>query len=296
MREGRYADGDILAGARAFLTSVAMNDVVFRVVTIVGPVGAAISWAFVPGVWDSYFTLTESRQHPSMAWPITLTVLGVVAVAVPAVLQLHRVWATKQAAEETTTEQAELVGWVKGYLTPTFEALPQVVVGGEQGRAALASIRSAILGTVAAICGPSGVSVRAVWFEATNRTLSSKEWKGGSSNSQRRFVRGGKDKVGGMAWEVAATGRPVLHRDVINNPPDGYQRGPHSAYGTFITCGVLGLNDEVRGMINVDAPRADDLTDVDATIVGVCAKVLGVAYALSDQAGTVASSSAGRTQ
>ena len=35
-------------------------------------------------------------------------------------------------------------------------------------------------------------------------------------------------------------------------------------------------------MLNVDGPRANDLTQMDAMIVGFCAKVLGAAYALSE--------------
>lgn len=285
--QAQHADGDIVAGARGFVTSVAMNDIAFHAITVAGALGAAVSWAFLPGVWEKYDELTEGQMHPSLTWPVLLTVLGVMAVAVPLWLQFHRRWTLKQLAEENTAEQAELVGWAKGYLTPVIEALPQVIEGGQAGRAALASIRSTILGTLQAICGPSGGGVRAVWFEATAQTLTSKEWKGGSSNTKRKFVRRAADKEGTIAWERAATGLPELYPDVLNDPPKGYQRGPHSKYETFISCGVLGGGGEVLGMLNVDAPHANDLTEIDATIVGVSAKLLGVAYSLSDPPGKV---------
>lgn len=287
MGEAHHADGDIIAGARGFVTSVAMNDVAFHTLSVIGALGAAVAWAFLPGIWEGYNEASNDHQQPSLFWPVTITVLGVLAVITPLGLQFQRRWVIKKLDEESTTEQAELVGWAKGYLTPAIEALPQVAVGGEAGKAALASIRATILGTLQAICGPSGVGVRAVWFEASGQTLSSKEWTGGVCKTKRRFVRRNADKAGTLAWERAATGLPVLYSDVINNPPEGYERGPNSTYETFISCGVLGSSDEVRGMLNVDAPRADDLTEIDATIVGVCAKVLGVAYSLSDLPGSV---------
>jgi len=273
-----------------------MNDIAFHAVTVMGALGAAVTWAVLPGVWEGYQELTTGQQHPSMFWPVVATAAGVIAVVIPLWLQFHRRWVIKDLAEESTTEQAELVGWAKGYLTPVIEALPQVAAGGESGRAALASIRSTILGTLQAICGPTGVSVRAVWFEVSGQTLAPKEWSGGVCNTRRRFVRRAADIAGTAAWEIAATGLPVLYTDVIEAPPEGYERGANSTYKTFITCGVLGPGDEVLGMINVDAPNVDDLTDIDATIVGVSAKVLGVAYSLSELTGSVQLKRAGRAR
>lgn len=287
MGKAHHADGDIVAGARGFVTSVAMNDLAFHTLSIVGALGAAVTWAFLPGIWEGYHEASNAQQHPSLFWPAAITFLGVLAIVVPLGLQFHRRWVARQLAEENTTEQAELVGWAKGYLTPAIEALPQVAAGGEAGKTALASVRATILGTLQAICGPSGVGVRAVWFEASGQTLLSKEWTGGVCNTKRRFVRRATDKAGTVAWERAATGLPILYNDVINDPPEGYLRGSNSTYETFISCGVLASNDEVRGMLNVDAPHANDLTEIDATIVGVCAKVLGVAYSLSDLPGRV---------
>lgn len=178
----------------------------------------------MPGIWEGYNEASNDHQH-------SLPLLAGDHYSPGRPCRYHSAWSSvptplviKKLDEESTTEQAELVGWAKGYLTPAIEALPQVAVGGEAGKAALASIRATILGTLQAICGPSGVGVRAVWFEASGQTPS-KEWTGGVCK-KRRFVRRNADKAGTLAWERAATGLPVLYSDVINNPPEVMSEGP----------------------------------------------------------------------
>lgn len=287
MDETQHADGDIGAGLRGFVTSVVANDAVFYTIFVVCSVVAAAGWAFTPTVWERYLTSLAGPTPGSLLWPLLVTAAAVLGTAVPIALQFHKRWLAQQVADRKTTEQAELIALINSFLTPCIETLPDVARGGAAGLDALATVRRAILSTVQQICGPSGANVRVVWFEADKQTMTPKQWLGGTCNSTRKFTNRRNDTAGTTAWETARTGLPVLWEDLSKQTPDGYSRNPASTYATFITCGVLGRNDEVRGMLNVDAPLANDLTDIDKMVVGVCAKVLGTAYALSEPRGTV---------
>ena len=248
---------------------------------------AAAAWAFVPVTWTMYSDGQQAKDPPSVAWPVIITLVAVVATAVPLLLQFFKGRVLLALANEQTNEQAELIGLINGYLTPCIETLPQVASGGKEGSEALAAVKRSILGTVQQICGPSGGGVRAVWFEARGQTMTAKDWVGGECNSGRKFVNRRTDLAGSTAWSTARTGLPVLYTDLQVEAPSGYEPGANSKYQTFITCGVLGQGDELVGMLNVDAPNANELTEIDKVVVGVCAKILGAAYSLSEPRGTV---------
>lgn len=281
MDETQHADGDIGAGLRGFVTSIVANDAAFYVIFVLCAVVAAAGWAFTPTVWDRYLASLAGTAAGPVVWPLLVTAAAVLGTVVPIALQFHKRWLAEKVADQKTTEQAELIALINSFLTPCIETLPDVAAGGPSGIAALATVRRAILGTVQQICGPSGAQVRVVWFEADKQTMVAKEWLGGACNSTRRFTNRKNDVAGTTAWETARTGLPVLWEDLTKSAPVGYTRNPASSYATFITCGVLGRNDEVRGMLNVDAPVANELTEIDKMVVGVCAKLLGTAYALS---------------
>lgn len=280
MSETQHADGDIGAGLRGLISSIVANDRVLPAFNFLSAVGAAAAWAFIPDLWSRFLEAHASTR--SMIWPVTVTVVALGATGLPLWLEYHRRWLAREIAEEMRSGQAELIALIQAYLIPCIETLPAVSVGGPDGREALAGVRRALLGTVQQICGPNGGGVRAVWFEVQRQTLVAKEWTGGNCNSRRKFANNSKDKAGTATWETARTGLPVLYADLTKQAPSGYQRRSDSNYQTFITCGVLGAQGEVVGMLNVDAPSVGDLTEIDKTVVGVCAKVLGVAVALSE--------------
>jgi len=278
--ETQHADGDIGAGVRGLISSIVANDRVFPAFNIVSAVVAAAAWAFMPDLWSQF--LDADANTRSMIWPAAVTVVALGATVLPLWFEFHRRWLAREIAEEMRSGQAELIALIHAYLTPCIETLPAVAAGGSEGREALAGVKRALLGTVQQICGPNGGGVRAVWFEAQKQTLVAKEWTGGNCNSKRKFANNSKDKAGTATWETARTGLPVLYADLTKQAPSGYQRRSESNFQTFITCGVLGAQGEVVGMLNVDAPCVGDLTEIDKTVVGVCAKVLGAAVALSE--------------
>lgn len=286
MDDTQHADGNVAAGLRGLATSLVTNRRAFNTTLIGCALGSAASWAFIPNAWQAYVESPEAtRGWPLL--PLSLTIVGIVAIGLPTWFQLHKDWVSSKVAEEQAEEQekeeAELVGLLQGYLAPLIEELPMVAVPGQAGREALTSIRKGVMGTTQAICGPPGGGVRAVWFEATAQTLSPKDWTGGSCNSSRKFTKRQPDEAGVEAWRVASTGLPRLYDDLSRAAPPGYRRGPNSSYATFITCGVLGSSGEVRGMLTIDAPTANLLTEVDAVVVGVCCKVLSAACSLSER-------------
>jgi hypothetical protein len=285
--ETQHADGDIGAGVRGLFSSLVANDIGFFAAVVICAIGAAAGWAFTPSSWDRYLVSLAGPSPASVVWPLLITGAAVIGTAAPIALQFHKRWLTQQIEHRKATEQAELIALIKSFLTPCIETLPDVAAGGSAGIVALATVRRAILSTVQHICGPSGAEVRVVWFEADKQTMVAREWLGGQCNSTRRFTNRRSDVAGTTAWETARTGLPTLWADLSKQAPRGFKRNPASDYATFITCGVLGRGDEVRGMINVDAPKAKDLTEIDKSIVGVCAKLLGTAYALSELRGSV---------
>lgn len=279
MSETQHADGDIGAALRGLISSIVANDRAFPAFNIISAAVAAAAWAVFPDLW-SQFLETDANAR-SLLWPVTMTIVALASTGLPLWFEFHRRWLAREIADEMRSGRAELIALIHVYLTPCIEILPAVAAGGPDGREALASVKRALLGTVQQICGPNGGGVRAVWFEAQKQTLVAKEWTGGTCNSKRKLSNNSKDKAGTATWETARTGLPVLYADLAKQAPSGYERRPDSSYQTFITCGVLGAQGEVVGMLNVDAPAAGDLTEIDKTVVGVCAKVLGAAVALS---------------
>lgn len=290
MSGARSAQVSIRSSLKEFFDSVAANRAAVGWVTGICAVIAAVAWAFMPQAWDGRLAMASRGEYAALlGWPNVLALLGVLALAVPIYLQ-HRRQQVKDrfAAEREATiqsQRAELVGLLQGYLKPCIEMLPDIARGGPEGRQQLGNLEQAILNTAQTICGPSDSGVRAVRFRADKRTLVACAWSGGRTKSERRLSN--RDREGAQAWNTAKTGEPRLYPDLVSDAPAWYERGPNSDYEAFITCGVLTADGEVRGMVNVDTPKAYDLDDTDRIIVGVCAKVLGVGYSLSDAGATV---------
>lgn len=278
MTEIQNGDGNVGAGLRGFISSMVSNPKVYYGTVVIGALAAAAGWSFVPGLWEGYFGALDSEPSkvPILASTVTLTALG--ATAVPLWFQFHKRWLEDRLADERVKDQAELITLIHSFLSPCIATLPDVARPGLEGREALVKVRQSILSTVQQVCGPNGSGVRVVWFSVEKQTLLPKEWTGGTCNSTRRFTS--KDPAGRTAWATARTGLPVRYENLAERAPSGFQRGINSKYETFITCGVLGAGDDVVGMLNVDAPRANDLTEIDEMVVGVCARLLSAAYAL----------------
>lgn len=282
MAETDHADGNVGAGLRGFVSSIVSNAKVHSLILLMCAVCAGAGWSFTPGLWQGYVDAlnTNPGKIPILA-PI-VTLMAVCATVIPVWLQFHKNWLDGKVAEERTDDQAELITLIHSFLSPCIATLPQVAKPGAEGREALAGVQQSIMSTVQQVCGPAGSSVRVVWFGVDKQTLVPKDWRGGDCNSTRRFTKRSNDKAGQTAWATAKTGLPVLYADLSREAPAGYQRGRNSNYETFITCGVLGVNDEVVGMLNVDAPKANALTEIDKMVVGVCARLLSAAYCLSE--------------
>lgn len=283
MAETDRADGNVGVGLRGLVSSIVSNVRVHNTIVVVCAVGAWGGWSFTPGLWQSYMAAlkTEPGKVPILA--TIVTVLALLATVIPVWLQFHKNWLDIRVAEEHAGEQAELITLIHSFLAPCITSLPQVAKKGPEGREALAGVQQSIMSTVQQICGPAGSGVRVVWFGVEKQTLVPKDWRGGACNSTRKFTNRRNDEAGQAAWATAKTGLPALYPDLSKDAPSGYQRGRNSNYETFITCGVLGVNDEVVGMLNVDAPKANDLTEIDNMVVGVCARLLSAAYCLSDK-------------
>lgn len=283
------AEVTIRSSLHELLDSVTANRPAMGWTTGVCAVVAAVAWAFMPQAWDGRLAMVGRGEFAALlSWPTLLALLGVLALAVPIYLQ-HRREKVKNrlAAEREATiqsERAELVGLLQGYLKPCIEMLPDIARGGSEARQQLGNLEQAVLNTAQTICGPSDSGVRAVRFRVDKQTLVACAWSGGRTKSERRLSN--RDREGAQAWDTARTGEPRLYPDLLNDPPAWYERGPNSDYQAFITCGVLTAGGDVRGMLNVDTPKAYDLDDTDRIIVGVCAKVLGVGYSLSDAGAT----------
>lgn len=256
---------------------------------ILSSAAAAFCWAFVPDAWDGTGSALAEGNVQALVTPLLLTIGGVLALAVPLWVHHHRETVLAREAEEQAGAQleqrAELVALLQGYLKPCIEMLPAIAHGGADAPQHLGNLEQAVLNTAQTICGPTDSGVRAVRFRVDRQTLVACAWSGGSTRSERRLSN--RDKGGAQAWTTAKTGEPMLYPDLVDDPPAWYEPGPTSSYGSFITCGVLSPDGSVRAMLNVDAPKPFDLDDTDRIIVGVCARVLGVGYALSDPADSV---------
>lgn len=285
--ETQHVDGNVAAAARGFISSIVCNEKVFYTILIVSALVAAAGWAFAPSLWEGFMNArqTEPNKLPILAPLVTLAAL--LATSVPVWLQLHKGWLDQRLAAERTASEAELITLIHSFLSPCIATLPNVAKPGREGKEALVKVQQSILATVQQVCGPNGSGVRVVWFGVEKQTLVPRDWVGGTCNSTRRFTKRSNDKAGQKAWETAKTGLPVRYADLSKDAPSGYKRGRNSKYETFITCGVLGAEDEVVGMLNVDAPKANDLIEIDEMVVGVCARLLSAAYSLSYTAATL---------
>lgn len=289
MAETDHSDGNIHAGLRGLITAISMNPAAYGLTTILGPITAAACWAFVPSLWEAYLSISVPAAPKSAVLATVITGVATVATGLPIWIGLHRQWVTKRVADEQTGQQAALIALLRGYLIPCIEGLPAVATGGSDRTAALASVKRAVLNAAQAICGPQSTKgkVRAVRFEVERQVLVSKDWTGGASRSTRRFTKRPNDPAGIETWKRAESGEPYLCRDLRKERPDGYDKTATTSYQTFISCGILDSEGHVCGMLSVDAPEAGMLTEVDQIVVGVCAKVLSAAYALSRPRATV---------
>lgn len=230
--------------------------------------GAAVTWAFVPNVdW------VQPR--------IWLILGGVVAtVAVPLITWGHD-YAEQQENARLDEVEVEAFAVLQGYLSPALVFLSKMAMATDESSAGqeLARLQSTISNAARNICGPQDSSVRCVIFEAKNQTMSQVAWIGSTAGSRREFVNRKTDGAGPAAWKAAETGEPVLWADLTLDAPHGFAHGERP-YATFITCGVVGPNREVYGMLNVDALAAGVFTEFDRRIVGLLAKVLASGYAI----------------
>lgn len=291
MKDTDHNDGDIVSALRGLVTSIAANRYASSAVVMIGAVAAAFGWAMLPGsvgsYQDSVVLPSSDGSLKALLAVIGFATLAVVGTVVPLWIQLHRAWLEKKLDEERLLDRAELVALIRSYLTPAIENLPKITKSGSDGSNALADAKRTLLNAAAAVCGPTDSGVRAVWFGVEGKTLVAMDWVGGSCSSKRRFANHHGSAAGTAVWETARLGEPRLYPDLSKDAPPGYVRSPTSDYETFITCGVLNSKGEVIGMLNVDAPHPLDLTKVDSMIVGVCAKVMSTAHALSEPHGIV---------
>ena len=144
----------------------------------------------------------------------------------------------------------------------------------------VAGIEGATLSMAMNVCGPRDVSVRALLFRRDRDILTVTQHVGGQRKSQREFPRPTprmRNEAARRVWEDAAKGEPVIYNDLINSPPAGFT-SPNSDYRAFMTCGILDEAGEVVGMLNVDCPIEDGLSDADAIMLRTLCETLAIAY------------------
>lgn len=287
MNPVRHSDGNILAGFDGFVTSMVSNKHFYRIVLVIGALGAAAGWAFVPGVWETFREAQRADPPQFPIWqPILVTLASLFATALPLLAALKKDDLDRELADNQQAERAEIIVLLNSFLSPTIEKLP-LITHPRDGAATLDAVRVGVMNAAQTVCGPQGSHIRVVWFGVNGRTMHPVDWVGGNCNSNRKFTKDRRDRAGSEAWRVARLGTPKLYTDVINQPPPHYEKYDNSSYQTFITCGALDTSGEVVGMLNVDATYSGDLGGIDMTIVHLCARILGVAHSLSAQSTTV---------
>lgn len=305
------ANGDVKHGYQTFLTSVVSNESLRLTIYIFCGLGAAAAWGFMPGRWEAAAGENPARLDP--LWFVLILIGGVASVSIPLVLQHHQAWVAAQSAsaeaaakeveksrhaseaEERVNEKAEVIGLLNGFISPCLEDLPKILEDTRVGVEAWPSIRKTVLNALASICGPADSKVRSVWFEADKLTLKVADGSG-TVKTRRVFTKNRSSLAGSTTWANARKGEPVLWTDLAKEAPPGFERGANSHYKTFMTCGVLDADGGVLGMVNVDAPVAGSLTEVDTQILRTCARILGAALIIARKRAIVGLSQAGEVE
>lgn len=248
------------------LRKAVLADGIHYTVKTMAAIGAAAAWALVAGDFSWW-------------WRVLLIVGGGALIALDVVVGRLRVrWETEYEREVAT----ELLGMIRSYYIPILARLAPCAHGTPKKGEALASVEQSVLSAAHSICGPHDAGVRAVLFEVQRGRLRPKNgsYVGGDRPSLRTFQKSSKNEADKAAWEAAASGEPMIYKDLAKDPPPGFKRSA-SNYSTFMTCGILDQERRVVGMLSVDAPRPGDLSGHDAVVLKLLCETLAVAYDVS---------------
>lgn len=226
-------------------------------------------------VLGAYLGTSPPGRNPT----VVIAVLVVIVAAMLVLPNLRSKWTREY--ERATAE--ELIALVQFYYLPILRRLARHM---RQPRSEhLASVEEAIINAADHICGPSDVRVRGVLFEAKGGYLQPKRERYSSGDpSQRRFSERGRGAADREAWRTARTGKPRTYPDLSIEQPPGFTPGSNT-YATFSTCGILGVDGQVQGMLNIDAEIADVFTGIDETVLELLARTLSAAYAVMKEEG-----------
>jgi len=252
--------------AADFLRSVVTGWLYWPIIVLLN-VGLVVLGAYLGSIPPGWYTA------------VAIAGAGLVVMAVLGLPSLRSRWTREY--ERATAE--ELIALVQFYYLPILMRLGRQV--GQPTREHLASVEEAVISAADHICGPSDVRVRGVLFEASSGYLQPKLDRFSSGQpSQRRFAERGRGPADKEAWRTARTGKPKTYPDLAQHQPPGFEPGSNK-YATFSTCGILGVNGEVYGMLNIDAEIPDVFTGIDETVLELLARTLSVAYAVMEEEG-----------
>lgn len=223
------------------------------------------------------------------------TVLSVVVAAWVKIAQTRREKAVKEAK---TLEDARLSALAQEQHARDLTTFGSVIKPGIEQLALLASsrrkskeqaqhyaaIRNRMVDAAATLSGGQE-QVRAVFFSREDRdgvrTLVRSEYSGAREPSGRVFRDSEDDLAGLEAWKALEVGKVVTWSNVEVDFPTGFMPDTRSRpYLTFTMAPVLGPEQQIYGMLNVDALEADSLGRLDEERLAALAALLGAAVHL----------------
>lgn len=94
---------------------------------------------------------------------------------------------------------------------------------------------------------------------------------------QSVFRRG--DPEGDHVWAIAEADDHDFRRNIVKDPPPGFDRTRTRAYVTYITVPIR-MGDELKGLLTINSPSEGDLTEDDVGTMRVLAALIGCALGI----------------
>lgn len=168
-------------------------------------------------------------------------------------------------------------------LKPGIEELAKLASaekGSPESAEVYAAIRNKMVDAASTLTGGDGV--RAMFFRRADvagvPTLVRSEYSGAMELSGRVFRDHSDDPAGKAVWAALGVGKVVRWPDVSEKAPPGWDVTTQSRpYRTLMMAPVLGPDQQIHGMLSVDALEPNTFTLLDEKRIAAFAALLGAA-------------------
>lgn len=210
-----------------------------------------------------------------------LMLFGGIALILAAIaIQAVQVFRDTRRVKSLAAEREDMRCEIRDALKPIPELIAQLPALGYGDRAhRLQGIAQACATALFMLVSPHAEGVRANVF-ALEDGPDRMEWLAhvGRGATPRPFVAG--TARGDSALQFITELMPVFYPDLTTKQPDGYE-GSMSDYETFVSVPIWS-DQAVYGMVTIDAPTKNTLTEGDQYLVEIVAEMMATAFVVAN--------------